>query len=525
MLRARLIADPHIKKQILWLIAIASAVRLLLAAQLELGNDEVYYWTYVRYPDWSHFDHPPMVGIIGQLFSLNLLLKSDFFLRLGPIVLSAVSIWIIFLVGKKIKDERTGLFAAYLFTGSVYGFIISGFSFIPDSPLVFFWLLAIYWIVDFLLAEKITQTEKRKILWFGLVAGLAMLSKYQGAFLWIGVFIYVICYHRAWLRQPSFYLAGIISAVVLLPVVIWNVQNDFISFTFHSERVTPSWQFRPDYLLTELGGQLAYNNPIVYVLIIIAIIAWIKGKTFLDKKTARMLGVLAAPLWIIFTSFSVFRSTLPHWTAPAFLSLILFAAAYWSNEEDKRRAIFWVRLPVYFLSVLIVIAFWLVDFSPLQVGKNSDQVSFGENDFTQDIYGWSQIGESFKKISAREEASGSMPKEAALISNKWFPGAHLDFYVAQPSQRKLFLIGPMNDLHKYAWVNEERGGLEKGKDYYHIAVSNLYKDPHELFGSYFEKILPMDTVQITRGGKTVRYAFFYKLKNYRGNFVNPLPYH
>src|SRR6476620_5450793 len=129
------------KKTAVLLIVITTLVRLFCATQIELGNDEVYYWTYALYPDWSHFDHPPMVGIVAQLFSLNQLLTDDFFLRLGPIVLSALNTWIIYRIGTKVKGSRTGLYAAFLFTGSIYCSIISGFSLTPDAPLVFFWLL------------------------------------------------------------------------------------------------------------------------------------------------------------------------------------------------------------------------------------------------------------------------------------------------------------------------------------------------------------------------------------------------
>ena len=115
-----------------------------------------------------------------------------------------------------------------------------------------------------------------------------------------------------------------------------------------------------------------------------------------------------------------------------------------------------------------------------------------------------------------------MPKQADVVSFKWFPAAHTDFYVAQPLNKKLFVMGEMNDIHKYAWINNYRGGLQKGNDYYHIAVSNVYKNPNELFGKYFEKIEPIDTLEINRGGRIMRYAFFYRLKNYQGNFVNPL---
>jgi hypothetical protein len=511
----------HVNKQVLWLISIATLVRLFLATQLELGNDEVYYWTYALYPDWSHFDHPPMVGIVAQIFSLNLLLKDDFFLRLGPIVLSAISTWVIFLIGTKIKNEKTGLYAAYLFTGSIYCSIISGFSLTPDAPLVFFWLLAMNLMIDFLPPQSITSAERKKFLLFGLLAGLAMLSKYQGAFLWMAVFIYVILYNRNWLKEISFWLAGIISAIALLPLVVWNVQNHFISFTFHTARVTPAWEFRLDYFLTEFFGQVAYNNPISYVLIVIAIIAFVKKKNFIEPNYSKVLLALFLPLWIVFTSFSLFRSTLPHWTAPAFFPLIVLAAAFWCDQQEKK--FFWIKFPSFFLGGLLLGALWLIDYSPLQLGKKSEIRNFGEDDFTQDLYGWNQVEKAFAKISLREEKKGTMPKQADLVSYKWFPGAHIDFYVAQPNHRKLFLLGDMNDIHKYAWINNYRNGLHKGQDYYYIAVSNLYKDPHGIFENYFEKIEPMDTVQITRSGKLMRYAFFYRLKNYNGTFVNPLP--
>lgn len=509
------------KRTVLILISIATLVRLFLATQLELGNDEVYYWTYALYPDWSHFDHPPMVGIVAQIFSLNLLLKDDFFIRLGSIVLSAASTWVIFLIGTKIKNARTGLYAAFLFTGSIYCSIISGFSLTPDAPLVLFWLLAMNLMIDFLPKENITSKEKKKILLFGLVAGLAMLSKYQGAFLWIAVFIYAGLYNRQWLKEFSFYLAGMISAVALLPLLIWNLQNDFISFTFHTARVAPAWEFRPDYFLTEIFGQVAYNNPINYVLIVIALVAFFKRKNFIESEWSRIFFAVAIPLWVVFTGFSLFRSTLPHWTAPAFLPLILLAASYWVDQADKKN--FWIKFPSFFLAGLLVIAIWLIDYSPLQLGKKSDVSNFGEDDFTQDLYGWNQVASAFAKIAEQEEKNGMMPKDAGIISFKWFPASHLDFYVARPTQRKLFVMGEMNDIHKYAWINNYRGGLQKGNDYFHIALSNVYKDPNELFGNYFQRIEPIDTVEIKRGGKIMRYAFFYRLKNYNGKFINPLP--
>ena len=48
-------------RKTIWLIGIVVAVKIAISFLFELGNDEVYYYTYALQPDWNHFDHPPMV--------------------------------------------------------------------------------------------------------------------------------------------------------------------------------------------------------------------------------------------------------------------------------------------------------------------------------------------------------------------------------------------------------------------------------------------------------------------------------
>jgi hypothetical protein len=515
----------NIKRQVGWLIVIATSIRLFLASQLQLANDEVYYWTYALYPDLSHFDHPPMVGYMAQLFTFNLLLTDDFFLRLGSISLAACSTWLIYLITKRVKNELAGLYAAFLYTSSIYCSIISGFSLIPDAPQVFFWLLSLYFIIGILTTEQITNVHRRKMILVGVVIGLAMLSKYHSVFIWLGILLFVLFQNRRWLRDYSLYLSGIISLLVFSPVLIWNIKNEFISFTFHGDRVAPAWELRPDYFFTEIGGQVAYNNPLNIILIVISLIALFKGREFINAKHKWILLFNAIPLWLLFTGFSLFRSTLPHWSGPAFLSLIVIAAAYWAERigaknlsTEKTIRPLRVVLPSYFLAFLLAATVYIINYSPFPLGKKTEINNFGEYDFTQDMYGYDQINRAFKKISMREESGGSMQKGSGLISNKWFPGAHLDFYAARPNGRNLFLIGRLNEIHKYAWINQQRGGLKVGSDYYHIAVSNYYNNPEEIFGNYFERIEPMDTLKITRGGEVMRYAFFFRLMNYNGTF-------
>ncbi len=224
--------DPYARRAVLGLIAIATLVRLRFTFATELGNDEVYYWAYASFPDWSHFDHPPMIGWVIQLFTLNLALDSEVFIRLAAVVSAAIATWLMYLIGRRLGGERAGLFAAILHTSAVYGSVLAGVVILPDAPLVVFWLLALWLLLEALPAETIGTRERRLVLFAGAAIGLAILSKYQGVFIGAGALLYVLLYDRRWLRQPAFYASMALAALIASPILIWNLKNDFISFTY-----------------------------------------------------------------------------------------------------------------------------------------------------------------------------------------------------------------------------------------------------------------------------------------------------
>ena len=223
-------------RRIYWALALlllfSAVIRALIAGSIELGNDEVYYWTYARFPDMSHFDHPPMVGVLIQLFTLNLHFDSEFFLRLGSVVLGTASTWLIFLIGKKIKNPAAGLYAAFLFTASFYGFILVGTFILPDTPQVFFWLLSLYLLVCSLPDESLSKQSRAYLFFAGLSIGLALLSKYHSVFLIFGAGMFILFSNRKWLLAKETWIALFMAVLIFMPVVFWNSNNNYISFTF-----------------------------------------------------------------------------------------------------------------------------------------------------------------------------------------------------------------------------------------------------------------------------------------------------
>ena len=141
------ISAAQYQKKIGWLILVTVVIKIILSSFLELGNDEVYYYTYAIQPDWNHFDHPPMVGWMIRLTSLNLHWVSTLSMRIGSILSAAIATFVIFETGTLLKNERAGYIAAVLYSLSIYTTIIAGLFVLPDSPQLLFFTLSIYLMV------------------------------------------------------------------------------------------------------------------------------------------------------------------------------------------------------------------------------------------------------------------------------------------------------------------------------------------------------------------------------------------
>ena len=481
----------------------------------------VYYWTYALYPDWSHFDHPPMVGWVIQLFSLNLLFDSEFFIRLASVVFMTIDTYIIYRIGKDIKDAQTGFYAALLYTASIYAFVITGIFIIPDTPLMLFWLLAVWTGLCVIARHEaipnsstLRQAQGSWIL-FGLFAGLAMLSKYSGVFLWVGMGLYILLFNRKQLKNPFLYLSLLISTICCLPILYWNLQNDFISFSFHSGRVGGGI-LNPATFGTEVAGEFLYNNPVVFVLCVIAVIAAFKGKIHVESSALRLVLCTALPLILTFLSFSLTRPTLPHWNAPAYVLLILLVACMMSEKHPTQEGYF--KLPKGIVAALSVMLFVVIvgsieiqtGFIPLD--RHTEPEKLGRDDFTLDMYGWEQLEEKFAALREEKIAEDLMHEEDGIVADEWFPLANLDYYVARPLGMKVMGVGYLEKLHKYMWINEQRGGFRKGEDFWFLTDSRYYKRPEALYPGGFEAIVPIDTITIERGGKPTKNFFVYACK-------------
>lgn len=500
----------HEKKNstIFVLLMISMVIRAIVAGWVELGNDEVYYWTYARFPDWSHYDHPGMVGWMIQLFSLNLLFDSEFFIRLSSVVFMTLNTWMVYRIGKELRNETTGLCAALLFTASIYAFVLTGIFILPDTPQNMFWLLG-FW--DFV--RYIKRRSNGALLWAGLATGLCILSKYTGAFLWFGFGLYVLCFDRKTLKNPTLYLSVLITAACCLPILIWNYQNNFISFRFHTGRVGLFNSFNPKSFGTEILGEFFYNNPVNFILAIVAVVAAFRKKLPIDPEIRRLLLLIALPMIGLFLLFSISRPTLPHWSGPAY-NLLIFLSAAWleTRAAKKRKLLLTASLTVLALTIVLGVAEIKTGFIPLD--HHTEVKEVGKDDFTLDMYGWKQLESKFAAVRDKEIAAGEMSATDGIIGHNWFPTANIDYYVARPLGLDVLGYGFIENIHKYLWINEERGGFKKGANYWYLADSHFFIDPEQVYSyTNFKNVRLVEVIPIERQGKVVRNILVYECKN------------
>ena len=495
-------------KKVLWLILIVSLLKLISASLLELGNDEVYYWTYAVQPDWNHFDHPPMVGWLIRLTSFNLHWASGVSLRLGSILCAALSTWFIFKTGKLLANEKAGWYAALIYNCSVYTGFIAGFFILPDSPQMPFWTGALY-----IMAHLFIRNDEQKLtnwLLLGLMIGLATLCKVHGLYLWAGFGLFLLLTRAKWLLNWRLYAGVAVTVFCILPIVYWNVVNDFITYRYHSERVTHT-TIQWDMLGREVGGEFAYQNPVIFILMVISLIAMLRKRIRFDRKKASVwLLCMSLPMIFLFWGVSLLNPTLPHWSGPGFIPLFFVGGLYLEQRSFK---IFpgWIKVAGSLIIIVLIVGIGLIRLSPVNFGSHEKE-NYGEYCPTLDMSGWADFSKTFATIVKEDAAKGNMKLHSPILINKWFPGGHLEFYTKKETGLEILAIGHLEDVHKFAWLNKVRPSLKIGDDAYAIVPSNLPVNVQEAYGQYFTGIDQAVTIKQMRSGGVVRYFYVYRLK-------------
>lgn len=172
--------------------------------------DEIPWWGSL-----SFHDHPPLVFVI-QYFFFNLFGISTFVARLPFALAGMGSVVALYFLGKELYTEKVGLLSSFLLAIFSYHTWASKIGYLEGFSTLLI-ILTLYFFIKGL---------KNKIFLypFALALGLTILTKYTVAFILPVIFIYLLLRKRALLKNKTLYLAGLITLLIVLPLIIYNVQ-------------------------------------------------------------------------------------------------------------------------------------------------------------------------------------------------------------------------------------------------------------------------------------------------------------
>ncbi|MCF7791872.1 MAG: glycosyltransferase family 39 protein [Victivallales bacterium] len=497
------------------LILIIIVIKCISACTFQLHYNEAYYVSYAQYPALSQFDHPPIVGFLIILTTGFLRYMSEFFIRLGPIILGTSSIYLIYHITKKLVNERAGIIAAYMAAVNFYILVMCGLFILPDAPLLFFSLLSFNFFVNYIFKDP-SKARSVDIFLSFLFFGLAVYSKYTGLCLGFGVILYILFFNRKWLTKPHLYIASIIPLIFIGLIVYWNYINGFPTFKFHSTRVDliPE-QIEMKFFTRQLGAQFGLTNPLVFLSIIAGIFYYCKRK-FMDKNAFWLTFLCGIPLSLAVFYISLDQGTRPHWAGMSYVFLTVIGAAFLDRLLKNLKIpviITYIILAVMIYPAGVILWNW---YTPNLQGKNVKDTEYGRRGWLKAVYGWEKVAEAYGTFIKEHPQYKNYP----LVSYIYRNTSELNYYIARPYNKKVITLGDLREAHKYYWINKKLGELKPHSNALYVAISSKYHRPNEtknLINSYFKKVKLLKKIPIYLHGRLVEYAFIYLMED----FVSP----
>lgn len=312
--------EPH--RQVIAIILIATAIRMILAGLTGFGFDEAYMAGNARDFSLSYFDHPPLHVWLAGVARWLTGSENNLVLRLPFILLFAGSTWLMYRVTSLLFGDAAGVWAAFILNIAPVFTLATGSWILPDGPLYFFQLLAAWMLARLFFTEM--PAERRPWFWvgLGLAIGFGLLSKYHMLLFGAGVFLFLVTTRagRASLATIWPWLAAVIAGSFFLPVILWHAGHDFVGLSFHTQRLGGASSFEIKYFLELLAGQAGYLLPWIFLpLAALLVQALWRG----PREPSRwMLAMLAIGPILAFNAASLSARGLPHWPMPGWLMLV-----------------------------------------------------------------------------------------------------------------------------------------------------------------------------------------------------------
>lgn len=473
-------------------------VYYILTGPFDLSADEAHYWEWSRRLALSYYSKGPM---IAYLISAGTALFGDnvFGVRVCAVVLSALSSVVLFMLGRELYDERTGLASALLVQivplYSVYGII-----FTIDSPFIFFWILSLFlfWKAVDLRGRGGDGRKGENIsywLLLGVSIGLGLLSKYTMAFFYLSGLLFLVFRResRKVLVTQGPYVAFIVSIAVFSPVIVWNAGHGWVTLkhTAGQAHLAEGLTLSARYFFEFLGSQLGVVTPVLAVMIVIAL--WRLRK----DREGSFLFLFSVPVILFFVLKSAQGKVQANWALPGYATgFIAFSAYYVRDTASSRRAVKVLAAVAVLLAFTVTVAAHLPSLPGLPPEKNP----------SKKLMGWKELGKETGGLYAEMSSAGAV----FVFSDSYQLASELAFYLKGHPVTYCINTGERRMDQYDLWP-----GFERLVGYNALFVVEGEQAMPQIVAAAFARYERETLVLRPRNGRTMKFTVF-KCYDFRG---------
>lgn len=318
-------ADINDQQWVRLLAAGLAALLLLRVVALALNRtdlffDEAQYWFWSLEPAFGYYSKPPLIAwIIG--LSTSVCGDSEFCVRLPSPFLHTLTAIGVFLIGRQLYDTRTGALAGLVFA-TVPGVSLSAGIISTDVPLLLFWAFAL-----FAFARMIETRDWWPAILLGLAFGAGLNAKYAMAWFVVCVAVYLLATpsRRFLARDPRLYAALALGTAMIVPNLLWNLQNKFATFSHTADNA--KWEgalVHPGKALEFFGAQFGVFGPVLFGALLV--ICW---RALRQKLPAadRLLLAFSVPVIAAICVQAFLSRAHANWAAVAYVAATVLVTA------------------------------------------------------------------------------------------------------------------------------------------------------------------------------------------------------
>jgi len=402
------------------------AVRLVALALngTDLFFDEAQYWTWSREPAFGYYSKPPLVAaLIGGAGAVCG--DGTFCIRVASPILHTVTAALVFLIARRLYDDRVGLWSALSFA-TLPGVSLSSGIISTDVPLLAAWALALLGLVG--LMQQRSGWAPAIALALGL--GLGLNAKYAMAFFpaCLAVWLLATPSARGLLRDPRLWVGLAAGLLFIAPNLAWNAAHKFATFAHTADNAKWSGELlRIGKGFEFLAAQAAVFGPILLGGLVLTLHrGWREGLSATD----RLLVCFVVPVLAAITAQAFVSRAHANWAATAYVagSILVPATLLRLGHESWLKASLGVHLAV--MALLIV--------GTSTAGRV--RLPFGGDPFERTL-GWKELGTRTEAVLAEARAAGR--PYAAVIADERAVTAELLYYLRhEATPIKAWLSGP-----------------------------------------------------------------------------------